>query len=382
MNRMKLAVVMLAFVLLPACAMTPKIDLVEYVLDPLEKVEIPKVCKLKYENAIPRVAIAEISNNTTFDYAKMVEAQVSRTSSKQSAGGAVVWGASEQKKFKAESSVIARNVNAKLSESVGDGIIDELTNLGGFKLYARSDMEKIIKEQKLQHSGLFDEKQLGKLGKLAGVKYMITGSINNVNLSYVSHQRIKDIIPIILGPVIELNEGWHVETEVNVRMLDVESGEIVLSNNVKGKEIMGIMPYPKYDMLIGAIKKAAAKGLRDIRPEFSKYFTIKGSVMQTGTRRDGTDKIALVNIGENQKITAGTTLYAYVFKEVQDPMTGETVCDQQKLPVELSVSNQIQSDKSWCLIKCDPRYRKDIKPWQLVERAPVKGQGIPEILGY
>ncbi len=50
------------------------------------------------------------------------------------------------------------------------------------------------------------------------------------------------------------------------------------------------MPVPSYDALIGRIKKAAAKGLEDCRPELSRWFTVKGYILQTRSSADGAER--------------------------------------------------------------------------------------------
>ena len=85
----------------------------------------------------------------------------------------------------------------------------------------------------------------------------------------------------------------------------METGEIVFSKIVSGREILGKMPVPSYDALIGGIKKAAAKGLEDCRPELSRWFTVKGYILQTRSSADGAERSALINIGEKQGLKGG-----------------------------------------------------------------------------
>lgn len=47
-------------------------------------------------------------------------------------------------------------------------------------------------EHKLQRSGLIDETTLARFGKLAGAQYVVTGSVNNVNLYFRSFATLKE----------------------------------------------------------------------------------------------------------------------------------------------------------------------------------------------
>lgn len=53
-----------------------------------------------------------------------------------------------------------------------------------------------------------------------------------------------------------------------------------------------------------------------------------------------------------------------------------------KLPVELTVTDQIQADSSWTMIDGKPEAVKRVKVGQLVERKPLEGQGFMKKMGY
>lgn len=385
------------------CATAPQLDLSGYVVDRSPKMQIPAVCKYRYEQAKPLVAVVNFANNTSFDFAQVVQTQVQGSSQRTAVGGAavgvapgvagVVWGAKEQASFQANAQTISRQVNAKLSESVEDGVMDEIVNMGGARVFTRKDMDKVFSEQKFQQSGLVDDSTLVKLGKLKGVKYIITGSVNNVDLSYKSFESTKkgltsgssSVVAGLLGAVaaaaIETQEGWNISTEITLRILDVETGEVVLSKKMSGRHVIGKIPYPNYDAMIGGIKKAATKALQDSRPDLSKYFLLKGYVIQIKTSPDGTKRAALINIGEKEGLKAGQEFFVYTFEEVEDPMTGKKECDSPRLPIKLVVTDQIQPDRAWAHIEGKPEQIKMVKVGQLVERVPLKGQGFLDKMG-
>ncbi len=383
-----------------SCAPTvARIDPTMYLPDNTDKEIIPSVCKALYDATIPRVAVVNFSNNSTFDYAKTIQTSVQGASQKTKVGGAAVgvipgaagavWGEREKRNYAEDLQRTEREINAKLAESVEDGITDEIVRLGGAKVFTRSELKKVLEEHKFQASGLADEKTLVNFGKLVGVKYIITGSINNVNLKWVTLEGAKEALTKHLGLVgsvlaagAEANEGWNIETDISLRMIDVETGEIVFSKIVKGKEVIGKIPYPNYDALIGGIKKAGSKAINEVRSELSKLFTIKGYILQTRLTPDGKGKVALVNIGRKQGIREDMTLYVYTFQEIEDPLTGKKSCDKVKLPVILRPTNQIQEDKSWFVVDGEEISIKRVKPGQLVERTEIGSQGLIKSLGY
>jgi len=397
MEKRLLALTVSVFVF--GCGAVVQVDPTAFNPDTDAKENIPLICKSAYEQAIPRVAVVNFTNNTTFDYAKMVQASVQGTSQRTAVGGVgvgvgpgvagIVWGSKEQAQFQADAQRIEREVNAKLSESVEDGVVSELVNMGGAKIFTRSEMNKILEEHKFQASGLVDEKTLVQFGKLAGVKFIVTGSVTNVNLKWVSLETTKSGLQTHLGLVgtalaagIEQQEGWNIDTDINLRIIDVETGEVVFSKAVSGKHIIGKVPYPSYDALIGGIKKAAQKAIADARPELSRWFSIKGYVLQTRTSPDGKKRVALVNLGYKHGLKEDAQLFVYTFQEIEDPISGKKKCDKVKLLVVLKPTTQLQEESGWFIVEGDEQSIKRVKAGQLVERAPLKGTGILQKLGH
>ena len=394
-KRLALSVFLVLFI--SGCASAPKIDLTAFVPDRESKIRIPLVCKSKYDAPLPFVAVTNFTNNTSFDYANVVQSQVQGSGQRTAVGGAavgvapgaagVVWGTKERSSFQANSQTVSRQVNAKLSESIEDGVMDEIVNMGGAKVYTRKEMDKVFSEQKFQQSGMVDDSTMIRLGKLKGVKFIITGSVNNVDLKWVSYKSarqglgkggsgslIADLAMAAGAAALETQEGWNIGTEVTVRILDVESGEVVLSKKMTGKHIIGKTPYPNYDALIGGIKKAASKSLETARPELSKYFPLKGYITMIKNSPDGKEKAVRISVGEKVGIKSGNELFVYTFEEMEDPMSGNKECDVQRLPVSLIVSSdQLQPNVAWALVDASkPEQIKMIRVGQLVERKPLK----------
>ncbi|MFA6411756.1 MAG: CsgG/HfaB family protein [Syntrophales bacterium] len=394
-KRLILSVFVVLFI--SGCASAPKIDLTAFVPDREPKIRIPLACKSKYDAPLPFVAVTNFTNNTSFDYANIVQSQVQGSGQRTAVGGAavgvapgaagVVWGTREHSSFQANSQSVSRQINAKLSESIEDGVLDEIVNMGGAKVYTRKEMDKIFSEQKFQQSGMVDDATMVQLGKLKGVKYIITGSVNNVDLKWVSYQSAKkdlgkggsgnqwvDLAMVVGAAALEAQEGWNIGTEVTLRVLDVESGEVVLSKKMMGKHIIGKIPYPNYDALIGGIKKSTSKSLQSARPELSKYFPLKGYVTMIKNSPDGKEKAVRISVGEKVGIKPGNELFVYTFEEIEDPMSGKKECDVQRLPVSLIVSSdQLQPNVAWALADASkPEQMKMIRVGQLVERKPLK----------
>jgi curli biogenesis system outer membrane secretion channel CsgG len=337
--RSKKFLIVLLLVMLVACApQVTKIDPTAFNIDTEPQMQIPPVCKSSYEaGAATRVGIVDFTNNS---YGKVIVPH-----------GWLWW----------------REVEMKLPETVTDGVTDEVVNIGGAKVFTRTELKKVMEEQKFQMSGLVDDRTLINFGKLAGLQYLITGSIQNITFS------TGGVAALLLGPTPQI------DIMIIVRMIDVTTGEIILSKKIEGKHIMQATNYAG---TISAIKEASHKAIEDIRPEFSKRFSIKGYVVQTRTSPDGRERYALVNIGEKEGLKAGAKLFVYTFQEIKDPFSGRATCDRVRLNVEAEITDQIQEDKAWVLIKGETNQVRRVRSGALVERAPIEGQMWFKKLGF
>ena len=129
----------------------------------------------------PRISVP-FTNNSTFGIAEVNKANKSAVGGLAVGVGPNFIGAVAGSKSKGYNE--KRKIDAKLSQAVVPVIENMIVNLGGAEIFSRNDMKKIDAELKFQDSGLIDPNSVVKFGKLSGVKYLITGSIDNVKQHY------------------------------------------------------------------------------------------------------------------------------------------------------------------------------------------------------
>jgi hypothetical protein len=78
------------------------------------------------------------------------------------------------------------------------------------KLVERALLNKVLEEKKIEMSGAFDEKTITELGKMLGVEAVLTGTLIDVN---------------------------DTDTEINARIINVETGEIMALGKAEMKRI-------------------------------------------------------------------------------------------------------------------------------------------------
>jgi TolB-like protein len=88
---------------------------------------------------------------------------------------------------------------------VAEWFITALVKTGRFDVVERAMLKKILDEQKMGLTGVIDEQTATKLGRILGVKVIISGSV----------MKLQDIM------------------EINARIIDVETASIIAAENVK-----------------------------------------------------------------------------------------------------------------------------------------------------
>ena len=375
-----------ATVLFTGCA--NNINVGKYPQEVKAQAKIPEICKPIFKAQNPRVAVIKFTNNSTFGKADIKDTTSSSKSVSAvgvAVGDGVAVGVAANQKD-SHSTSVSRSVDAKLSQSVTPVMESILMSLGGADLYSREDLDKIENEQKLQDSGLLDPDTVVEIGKTAGVQYIITGSIDNVEQNYRDNSKAADgfanatknnknqtlrILGSLASVAASVTDGMIIKVKTTVKILDVETGKIVMSKTLNGSANIGKIPKPNYDQIIGGIKNAVNESLEKSREDFGRYFAIKGYITQI--KHKGGDYIARISLGVKHSVSPKDTFNVYQLEEMNDPIAGTTTCDMTQLPIVLKVGdNQIQEKSSWTTVESGDANK--LKKFQLIKKsAKAKG---------
>ncbi len=108
----------------------------------------------------------------------------------------------EKRPLVAISPLQAKKVDPDEVDLISEALAGELQNTGAFRVMERSQMDRVLKEQGFQSSGLCDGNECAvEVGKVLGIDRMVVGSIGKIGSMYI----------------------------INVRMVDVSTGEILAS---------------------------------------------------------------------------------------------------------------------------------------------------------
>jgi len=277
------------------------------------------------------------------------------------------------------SSKTSRMVDPKLSAAFIPLIEQMIMETGGIELYTRSDLDKVDAELKLQDSGLLDPNSVVEFGKTSGVKYIVTGSIdyvehsfkdyssNTEQLSKATANSDNDNIKLLatgLNFVAGMFDGTTIKTALTVKILDVATGKVVFSKQIKNDTLLNSKKKPTYGQLVEAIKTNISEAIPTLQKQFASQFGTNGYISKI--RKNGDDYIAQINMGTKDNIKKGDKFIVYSIETSIDPLTNKSSCDTIATDIELEATEHISQTQTWT--KVIDGDGKNIRLLQLVRR--------------
>jgi hypothetical protein len=271
-----------------------------------------------------------------------------------------------------------REIAPNIGEYAQSSVENTMANIGGMDIFDRNNLQQIMSEQKFQMT-IGDPNTAVQLGKLAGVQYIITGTVDNIATKYKDKAKSSDSGNAWLNLALSAataaantQAGWNVDVEMTIKLLDVATGQVVINQKVKGHEVAGMQKNFNPEMAITAAKKAMGEAVDDLRPVFSERFSQRGYIQQLR----GNKQVALINLGSEKGMQPGTKVVAYDFIEIVDPFTNVATCNMSAIPVELTVSDQIMANQAWLQVKGKPEQISRLKLGVIIKRETLKGQSL------
>lgn len=162
-----------------------------------------------------------------------------------------------------------------MGKIVAEWFITAMVKEGRFDVVERGLLRKILDEQKLVMSGVIDEQSATKIGKLLGVKVIISGSV----------LKLQNVL------------------EINARIIDVESASIITAESVKSTQATQLQ-----DLVVKMSEKII------------KNFPLEGYIVN----RQG--KNVTIDLGQRAGVKPGIEFIVYKEgKVIKHPKTGEVL---------------------------------------------------------
>lgn len=212
-----------------------------------------------------------------------------------------------------------------MGKIVAEWFITALVKDGRFDVIERGLMNKILQEQKLVMSGVVDESTATKLGKLLGVKVIITGSVLKL-------------------------QNVH---EINARIIDVESASIIAAENVKSTAAIRLQ-----DLVVRMSEKII------------KNFPLEGYIVN----RKG--KMVTIDLGGRAGVKKDMKFIVYKEgKIIKHPKTGEVLDVERINTGEIIITNIMTKIAEGEII--DEKAEGTITYGQLVKSVISKSEPLP-----
>jgi len=111
----------------------------------------------------------------------------------------------------------------RLGTAASDILITELVKSDRFIVVERSKMEKLMEEQKLGMTGAISPETAAKVGRILGLTAIVTGAISQAGVKTVGSDYL-----------VTQSKKQIAEVTVDIRVVDVETGQILLADSGKG----------------------------------------------------------------------------------------------------------------------------------------------------
>lgn len=246
----------------------------------------------------------------------------------------------------------------------GDTVYQMVTNifikLKRFEVMERAQISGVLGEGKFQNSGLADESTAVELGKQLGVKYVVLGNWSgrlDVDKSHYTNAQ---------GQYQE-STRYTGQMQVNVRMVEVQSGKIKYTFTGLGKPI-GIMS-------LGQAQESMMKDLdRKLDRAISNEFPLTGYILKAMSEKE-----FLIDLGKADGLKTDDEFVAIVRGEsIVHPRTGALVPGEKTVVAEFKVT---KVDERTSVVKLKKNEKNvPFKPGMELEQKP-KEAGLLEKAG-
>ncbi|MBI4802838.1 MAG: hypothetical protein HY796_09985 [Elusimicrobia bacterium] len=204
----------------------------------------------------------------------------------------------------------------RLGSAASDILSTELGKSGKFIVLRPDAMEKIMEQQKFQAQGMVDPATAVQIGGIMGIEAIVTGSISGFGVKTEGSDYL-----------LSQSKQQVAEATVNISLIDVESGEQIMSDTGKGvakskkASFLGMGTKGGYDETLedNALRAAIVQFVENIASQLNKK---AWSCMVA----DAAGEEIYLNAGQESGIDVGTRLDCYhQGAEIRNPRTNKVM---------------------------------------------------------
>ncbi|MBF0499191.1 MAG: hypothetical protein HQM09_03620 [Candidatus Riflebacteria bacterium] len=217
--------------------------------------------------------------------------------------------------------------------AISDLLISRLSGSSRFTVYDRNNMQMIMQEQNFGQSGRITAETASRIGRLAGVQYLVTGSVTE--FSQVATKGGGITLPTEWGKFHGEAHRNKIRTAVEIQVIDVETGLVAAAISDQDESSVGNAALAVtvkeietgYDNA-GFLNSALGKSMNRVAQKLATRLEavelrqnetlqpLEGYVMGVESDR------VFLNIGSKDGVMNGMTFEIGRQKEFSDPATG------------------------------------------------------------
>lgn len=196
------------------------------------------------------------------------------------------------------------------AEATTQKVVGQFVKLKRFTVIERTALDKIIKEQDAQMSDLFDPTKAVNFGAVLGAQYIAQGQLQQVTAHPKNDPKGKFM-------------GYSGTVEFQVRIIDVATGEITATKDVKGSTEAGnVFGVSLVDLVESSPSKAAYKALNEAEDAIGKWlktaFPVTGDLFEVlkTKKKEGATTVS-ITCGKDLGVKKGDFFRVYEEKDVE-----------------------------------------------------------------
>lgn len=239
----------------------------------------------------------------------------------------------------------AEGVSQEQADIVTDLFTRTLASSKTIAVYERERLAKVGQEIKLSMSGLVDMSTAIEVGKIAGVQYILMGSVTEL-----SEKMSGGAVPLFFIPVAVGGGGHEAKATIDVRLIDTTTSETRLALSESGTSTnsasaVSVMGLSFAEAEFGGLQARAiadavnrlAHGIRsELGGESSHVLNVSGSEV-------------LIDVGSMMGAKEGQLYLVYAEGKTILGMSGESL-GREKMPLAVVKVRDIASGHSTCVV--------------------------------
>jgi TolB-like protein len=192
-------------------------------------------------------------------------------------------------------------------EAATDRMVTQLVELRRFKVIERAKLAEVLQEQRLQASGVVDDRTAVDIGRVAGADAIVVGNIS-----------------VVSGTTV-----------VSARVIDTQSSEVIVARNARADRT-GLEDVEK---LVASVAIMV----------YNELPLVQGSVINT----EG--DVLYIDVGNDKRIRRGARCVAYrEVGDLLDPTTGALIDKKVRMLGEVQVEEVLERASKAALVRTEP----------------------------